>query len=170
MTCLRLPSPSPIYHLPVSSPLVPLTHLYHNYDKQSQRASSVYDKSHRLSYPSNNNNTSTPSRCLSPEGKPSIFSQSSRIAAERNDHRTQSEITDQSRSDIIKIIFAIILPPVGVFLERGCGADFLINVLLTILGYIPGVSYNILRCRPPARPQTNTDIFVSRSFTPSTSF
>lgn len=42
-------------------------------------------------------------------------------------------------SDICKIIFAIILPPLGVFLERGCGADFLINILLTILGWIPGV-------------------------------
>ncbi|KAI8674008.1 hypothetical protein NCS55_00723400 [Fusarium keratoplasticum] len=37
-------------------------------------------------------------------------------------------------SDICKILLAIILPPVGVFLERGCGADFLINILLTILG------------------------------------
>ncbi|CAD0089572.1 UPF0057-domain-containing protein [Aureobasidium namibiae CBS 147.97] len=42
-------------------------------------------------------------------------------------------------SDIIKIIIAIILPPLGVFLERGCGADLLINILLTILGYIPGI-------------------------------
>ncbi|KAL1297262.1 hypothetical protein AAFC00_004821 [Neodothiora populina] len=42
-------------------------------------------------------------------------------------------------SDIIKIILAIVLPPVGVFLERGCGADLLINILLTILGYIPGI-------------------------------
>ncbi|KAK5135854.1 plasma membrane proteolipid Pmp3 [Meristemomyces frigidus] len=42
-------------------------------------------------------------------------------------------------SDIIKIILAIFLPPVGVFLERGCGADLLINILLTILGYIPGI-------------------------------
>ncbi|CAK9781233.1 unnamed protein product [Cutaneotrichosporon oleaginosum] len=41
-------------------------------------------------------------------------------------------------SDIIKIILAIILPPLGVFLERGCGADLLINILLTCLGYIPG--------------------------------
>ncbi|EAL21587.1 hypothetical protein CNBC6250 [Cryptococcus deneoformans B-3501A] len=40
-------------------------------------------------------------------------------------------------SDIFKIILAIILPPLGVFLERGCGADLLINILLTILGYIP---------------------------------
>ncbi|KAI2625820.1 hypothetical protein M426DRAFT_316350 [Hypoxylon sp. CI-4A] len=42
-------------------------------------------------------------------------------------------------SDICKIILAVILPPLGVFLERGCGADFCINVLLTILGYIPGI-------------------------------
>ncbi|KAI4845885.1 hypothetical protein E4T44_05370 [Aureobasidium sp. EXF-8845] len=42
-------------------------------------------------------------------------------------------------SDIIKIIIAILLPPLGVFLERGCGADLLINILLTILGYIPGI-------------------------------
>ncbi|KAJ6547468.1 plasma membrane proteolipid 3 [Mycena capillaripes] len=37
------------------------------------------------------------------------------------------------------IIGAIILPPLGVFLERGCGADLLINILLTILGWIPGI-------------------------------
>ncbi|EKM82761.1 hypothetical protein AGABI1DRAFT_125228 [Agaricus bisporus var. burnettii JB137-S8] len=42
-------------------------------------------------------------------------------------------------SDICKIIFAIIFPPLGVFLERGCGADLLINILLTILGWIPGI-------------------------------
>lgn len=42
-------------------------------------------------------------------------------------------------SDICKIILAVILPPLGVFLERGCGGDFLINILLTILGYFPGI-------------------------------
>ena len=35
-----------------------------------------------------------------------------------------------------QIILAVILPPLGVFLERGCGADLLINILLTILGYM----------------------------------
>ncbi|KAJ3561904.1 hypothetical protein NP233_g9906 [Leucocoprinus birnbaumii] len=39
----------------------------------------------------------------------------------------------------MKIIFAVVFPPLGVFLERGCGADLLINILLTILGYIPGI-------------------------------
>jgi uncharacterized membrane protein YqaE (UPF0057 family) len=42
-------------------------------------------------------------------------------------------------SDIFKIILAVFLPPIGVFLERGCGADLLINILLTVLGYIPGI-------------------------------
>ncbi|EGU77406.1 hypothetical protein FOXB_12086 [Fusarium oxysporum f. sp. conglutinans Fo5176] len=41
--------------------------------------------------------------------------------------------------DICKIIFAIILPPVGVFMERGCGGDFWINLLLTILFFVPGL-------------------------------
>ena len=43
-------------------------------------------------------------------------------------------------SDIFKIILAIILPPIGVLLERGLSIDLLINILLTILGYIPGTS------------------------------
>ncbi|VDN26615.1 unnamed protein product [Gongylonema pulchrum] len=29
--------------------------------------------------------------------------------------------------------------PVGVFFERGCGIDLAINILLTLLGYIPGL-------------------------------
>jgi len=41
--------------------------------------------------------------------------------------------------DICKMIFAVIFPPLGVFLEKGCGVDLLINILLTILGWIPGV-------------------------------
>ncbi|KAJ7273617.1 hypothetical protein B0H12DRAFT_1090224 [Mycena haematopus] len=50
-------------------------------------------------------------------------------------------------SDICKIIGAIILPPLGVFLERGCGADLLINILLTILGWIPGIIHGTLTDR-----------------------
>ncbi|RIB30040.1 cation transport-related protein [Gigaspora rosea] len=42
-------------------------------------------------------------------------------------------------SDIFKVIFAIIFPPLGVVLERGCGEDLVINILLTLLGYIPGI-------------------------------
>ncbi|KAI8379441.1 plasma membrane proteolipid 3 [Radiomyces spectabilis] len=42
-------------------------------------------------------------------------------------------------SDICKILFAIVLPPLGVLFERGCGVDLLINIALTCLGYIPGI-------------------------------
>ncbi|KAF7507365.1 plasma membrane proteolipid Pmp3 [Endocarpon pusillum] len=42
-------------------------------------------------------------------------------------------------SDLFDIIIAIFLPPLGVFLKCGCGSDLLINILLTILGYIPGI-------------------------------
>ena len=41
--------------------------------------------------------------------------------------------------DIIRIIIAILLPPLGVFLQEGLGKHFWINLLLTILGYIPGI-------------------------------
>ena len=41
--------------------------------------------------------------------------------------------------DICKIILAVILPPLGVFAEKErCDKDVLINILLTILGFIPG--------------------------------
>ncbi|KAF1928232.1 UPF0057-domain-containing protein [Didymella exigua CBS 183.55] len=39
---------------------------------------------------------------------------------------------------ILLILVTIFLPPVGVFLVAGCGADLLINILLTCLGYFPG--------------------------------
>jgi uncharacterized membrane protein YqaE (UPF0057 family) len=41
--------------------------------------------------------------------------------------------------DIIRIIVAILLPPLGVFLQEGLGKHFWINVILTILGYLPGI-------------------------------
>ncbi|KAF2090741.1 UPF0057-domain-containing protein [Saccharata proteae CBS 121410] len=41
-------------------------------------------------------------------------------------------------SAILLIIITVFLPPVGVLIISGCGADFLINLLLTLLGYFPG--------------------------------
>jgi uncharacterized membrane protein YqaE (UPF0057 family) len=46
-------------------------------------------------------------------------------------------------SDLIKILFAVILPPLGVFLEVGLGKSFWINVLLTILGFLPGIIHAV---------------------------
>jgi uncharacterized membrane protein YqaE (UPF0057 family) len=41
--------------------------------------------------------------------------------------------------DILRLLCALFLPPLGVFLQVGLGRDFWINVLLTLLGYIPGI-------------------------------
>ena len=45
--------------------------------------------------------------------------------------------------DIIRLICAIILPPLGVFLQVGLSKQFFINVLLTILGYVPGIIHAV---------------------------
>lgn len=45
--------------------------------------------------------------------------------------------------DLIRIILSVIIPPLGVFLQVGLGKHFWINVLLTILGYIPGLIHAI---------------------------
>ena len=41
--------------------------------------------------------------------------------------------------DILRIVAAIILPPLGVFLQVGLSTQFWINLILTLLGYIPGI-------------------------------
>jgi len=45
--------------------------------------------------------------------------------------------------DLVRIIFAILLPPLGVFLQVGIGPQFWLNILLTILGYIPGIVHAV---------------------------
>ena len=42
---------------------------------------------------------------------------------------------------IARILAAVLLPPLGVFLARGIGATFWFSCLLTLLGYVPGVVY-----------------------------
>ena len=45
--------------------------------------------------------------------------------------------------DLLRIVIAILLPPLGVFLQVGIGVQFWINIVLTILGYIPGIVHAI---------------------------
>lgn len=56
--------------------------------------------------------------------------------------------------DVIRILAALILPPLGVFLQEGIRKRFWINVLLTVLGYIPGIIhavYVIVKYEPTPR-------------------
>ena len=40
---------------------------------------------------------------------------------------------------IIKIIFAILIPPVAAFLQVGLSTHFWLNLVLTLLGWLPGM-------------------------------
>ncbi|AEE85791.1 UPF0057 membrane protein [Arabidopsis thaliana] len=45
---------------------------------------------------------------------------------------------------LCEIIIAILLPPLGVCFRKGCcTVEFLICLVLTILGYVPGIIYAI---------------------------
>ena len=45
--------------------------------------------------------------------------------------------------DILRILVAILLPPLGVFLQVGLGLQFWLNILLTLLGYVPGIIHAV---------------------------
>ena len=40
---------------------------------------------------------------------------------------------------VIVLILSILLPPAGVALKHGVGRDFVINLILTLIFYVPGV-------------------------------
>ena len=44
---------------------------------------------------------------------------------------------------VILIILAIFLPPIAVLIQEGLGKHLLINILLCILGFVPGVIHAI---------------------------
>ncbi len=40
---------------------------------------------------------------------------------------------------LLQLITCVLLPPLGVFLTVGAGSALVINILLTILGILPGI-------------------------------
>jgi len=40
---------------------------------------------------------------------------------------------------LLLVIIAILLPPLAVFLKSGAGRDLIINILLCLLFYVPGI-------------------------------
>jgi uncharacterized membrane protein YqaE (UPF0057 family) len=65
------------------------------------------------------------------------------ITRKRRNRRVDLVDTGRLQMDLLRIIIAILLPPLGVFLQVGIGKQFWINVLLTILGYIPGMIHAV---------------------------
>ena len=45
--------------------------------------------------------------------------------------------------NLIRILLSVLLPPLGVFLTVGIGVAFWLNIVLTLLGYLPGLIHAI---------------------------
>ena len=45
--------------------------------------------------------------------------------------------------NIVNLILAILLPPLGAFLQVGATKHFWINIVLCFLGWVPGVIHGI---------------------------
>jgi uncharacterized membrane protein YqaE (UPF0057 family) len=45
--------------------------------------------------------------------------------------------------DCLRVALSVLIPPLGVFLQVGFGLHFWINILLTLLGYMPGLIHAI---------------------------
>lgn len=48
---------------------------------------------------------------------------------------------------MLKLLLAIFLPPVAVALERGLSGSLLLNLLLTLLAWLPGAIHAVLVVR-----------------------
>lgn len=75
-------------------------------------------------------------------------------------HQTVLRLDQETPMDVIRVLLSILLPPLGVFLQVGIGLQFWVNVLLTLLGYLPGVIHAVYiivtrpereRLAPPTR-------------------
>jgi uncharacterized membrane protein YqaE (UPF0057 family) len=51
--------------------------------------------------------------------------------------------SDSTVGDIFRVILSVIIPPIGVFLETGISKQFFLNIILTLLGYFPGLIHAI---------------------------
>jgi uncharacterized membrane protein YqaE (UPF0057 family) len=45
----------------------------------------------------------------------------------------------KKKSSVLLIILAILLPFIAVLIKKGLGKDFVINIILCIIFYIPGI-------------------------------
>lgn len=44
---------------------------------------------------------------------------------------------------LIRLLLGVLVPPVGVFLTYGLSVTLVINILLTLLGWVPGIIHAV---------------------------
>ena len=51
---------------------------------------------------------------------------------------TKVELKKEDR-DLVALLLAIFFPPLGVLLKEGLNVQLLLNIVLTLLGWLPGI-------------------------------
>lgn len=46
--------------------------------------------------------------------------------------------------DILALIFAFLFPPLGVLIKEGLGFHLILNIILTLFGWLPGVIHAVV--------------------------
>lgn len=54
-------------------------------------------------------------------------------------NQIQKQNIEINEASVVALILAIFLPPIGVLIKKGVGLSFLINIFLTLLGFVPGI-------------------------------
>ncbi|WP_245652277.1 YqaE/Pmp3 family membrane protein [Rufibacter tibetensis] len=88
---------------------------------------------------------------VQPEASVALESAKARLSsmtkAEKKEFRKEVRSALRETNDagtVVKIILAILIPPLAVFLHEGLGSRFWISLLLTLLFIIPGIVYALL--------------------------
>ncbi|KAK2634656.1 hypothetical protein Ddye_029448 [Dipteronia dyeriana] len=94
--------------------------------------------------PSDSDTQLVPSRASSSSGKhtTTVFDDVD-VELSRREQNEEEEEEEMTTATCIDILLAIILPPLGVFLKYSCGVEFWICLILTLLGWIPGIIYAV---------------------------
>jgi uncharacterized membrane protein YqaE (UPF0057 family) len=54
-----------------------------------------------------------------------------------------------ARPSLLAIVLAVLLPPLGVLIVEGVGMVFLVSLILTCLGYVPGMIFSLIAVLRP---------------------
>jgi uncharacterized membrane protein YqaE (UPF0057 family) len=53
------------------------------------------------------------------------------------------------RASPLAIVLAVLLPPIGVWMVEGIGMIFLVSLVLTCIGYVPGMVFSLVAVLRP---------------------
>lgn len=76
--------------------------------------------------------------------KPKVKLLNSTISRSILSNPSAASVTQQFTDQLLLVILAILLPPLAVFLLLGFGNEFWLDVILTILGWLPGIIYALI--------------------------